>query len=315
MKLSLVCPCYNESENIQKFFETCLGVLEDQMESYEFVFINDGSNDDTWEKLQKIYETHSANIKLINFSRNFGKEAAMYAGLQKAEGEYISIIDTDLQQPPEKIFEMVNFLDQNEDFDCVVAFQEKRSESKLISGLKNSFYKVINAVSEINFQSGASDFRTFRKSVKEAILSLGECHRFLKGIFSWVGFNTHYIPYVADERNAGKTSWSFWKLWKYAIGGIISFSTLPLKVATFVGGIFSLFSLIYMVCVIIQKLAFGISVPGYATLVVLILLIGGVQLLCIGVLGEYVSRIYIQGKQRPICIIKEYKSKKRRNHN
>ena len=310
MKLSLICPCYNESENIQKFFEACLGVLEDQIKSYEFVFINDGSKDGTWKKLQELYETHSANIKLINFSRNFGKEAAMYAGLQKAEGEYISIIDTDLQQPPEKILEMVEFLDRNVDFDCVVAYQEKRNECKLISGLKNSFYKVINAVSEINFQSGASDFRTFRKSVKEAILSLGECHRFLKGIFSWVGFNTHYIPYVAEERNAGKTSWSFLKLWKYAMGGIISFSTLPLKVATFVGSIFSLFSLIYMVCVIVQKLAFGISVPGYATLVVLILLIGGVQLLCIGVLGEYVSRIYIQGKQRPICIVKEYKSKK-----
>lgn len=309
MKLSLICPCYNEEENVQNFFNACTSAFENKIESYEFVFINDGSKDNTWAELYKLYNSESSNIKLINFSRNFGKEAAMYAGLQKAEGEYTVIIDTDLQQPPEKVIEMVEFLDNNPDYDCVSAYQQKRSESKILSSCKSAFYKIINKICEINFRSGASDFRTFRQNVKDAVLSLGENHRFLKGIFSWVGFNTFYIPYTAEERAAGKTSWSFRKLCKYALSGIVSFSTLPLKAATFVGCTFSVLSLIYMIVVILQKLIFDIAIPGYATIIVLILLIGGIQLLSLGILGEYISLIYIQGKNRPICIIKEYKSK------
>lgn len=309
MKLSLICPCYNEEENVQNFFKACTSAFENKIESYEFIFINDGSKDNTWAELYKLYNSESSNIKLINFSRNFGKESAMYAGLQKAEGEYTVIIDTDLQQPPEKVIEMVDFLDNNPDYDCVSAYQQKRSESKILSSCKSAFYKIINKICEINFRSGASDFRTFRKNVKDAVLSLGENHRFLKGIFSWVGFNTFYIPYTAEERAAGKTSWSFRKLCKYALSGIVSFSTLPLKVATFVGCTFSVLSLIYMIVVILQKLIFEIAIPGYATIIVLILLIGGIQLLSLGILGEYISLIYIQGKNRPICIIKEYKSK------
>lgn len=309
MKLSLICPCYNEEENVQNFFKACTSAFENKIESYEFIFINDGSKDNTWAELYKLYNSESSNIKLINFSRNFGKEAAMYAGLQKAEGEYTVIIDTDLQQPPEKVIEMVEFLDNNPDYDCVSAYQQKRSESKILSSCKSAFYKIINKICEINFRSGASDFRTFRQNAKDAVLSLGENHRFLKGIFSWVGFNTFYIPYIAEERAAGKTSWSFSKLCKYALSGIVSFSTLPLKTATFVGCTFSFLSLIYMIVVILQKLIFDIAIPGYATIIVLILLIGGIQLLSLGILGEYISLIYIQGKNRPICIIKEYKSK------
>ena len=308
MKLSLVCPCYNEGENIEKFYDTCVEVLEPVLHGdYEFIFVNDGSSDDTQKKLVSIYERSDKRLKLVSFSRNFGKEAAMYAGLGKCEGEYTVLIDTDLQQRPETVLEMVELLDNNPDYDCVAAYQQKRSESRFMSGCKSLFYKLINRMCDIDFHEGASDFRTFRRGVVEAILSMCECHRFTKGIFSWVGYNTYYIPYEASERHAGKSTWSFLKLVKYAISGIVSFSTFPLKLASFVGSAMAFLSLGYMIFVIIQKLVWGISVAGYATIIVLTLLIGGIQLLCLGILGEYISRIYIQGKHRPICVIKEYK--------
>ena len=309
MKLSLVCPCYNEGKNIRAFYDACVGALETKVEDYELVFVNDGSRDDTWSVLTEIFDRSDKNIKLVNLSRNFGKEAAMYAGLCRAEGEYTAIIDTDLQQRPETVLEMVSFLDNNPDYDVVCAYQEKRNESRFISGCKSLFYKLINKMCDINFKEGASDFRTFRSGVREAILSVGECHRFMKGIFSWVGFNTYFIPYNAEDRHAGTSTWSFWKLLKYALGGIMSFSTFPLKLASFVGSTMAFLSLAYMIFVVVQKLVWGIAVEGYATIIVLTLLIGGIQLLCLGILGEYISRIYIQGKQRPICVIKEYKKK------
>ena len=308
MKLSLICPCYNEQENIEAFYETCVKVMGDAGIDFEFVFINDGSRDATWQKLCGIYERTESHMKLVNFSRNFGKEAAMYAGLCRCEGEYTAIIDTDLQQRPENVVRMVEFLDNNPDFDVVAAYQEKRREGKFISGCKSVFYKIINKMCDINFKSGASDFRTFRRGVVDAILSVGETHRFMKGIFSWVGFNTYYMPYKAEERHAGKSTWSFFKLLRYALGGIVSFTTFPLKLSSFVGSVMAAGSLLYMIAVIIQKLVFGIAVEGYATIITLILLIGGIQLLCLGILGEYISRIYIQGKSRPICVVKEYRS-------
>ena len=310
MKLSLICPCYNESENVAEFVEVCNRAFENKIDSYEFVMINDGSKDDTWDKLKELYALSQVNMKIINFSRNFGKEAAMYAGLQKAEGEYTCFIDTDLQQPPEKVVEMVEILENNPDCDCVAAYQKSRAENKIVSAFKSAFYKIINKMSDIGFQSGASDFRTFRQGVRDALLSMGEYHRFLKGMFSWVGFNTHYIEYTALERQAGTTSWSFMKLVKYAFTGILAFSTLPLKLAAFIGSAFSVLSLLYMVVVIIEKLVFDIAIPGYATAIVLILLIGGIQLMCLGILGEYISLIYVQGKKRPVFIIKNYESKK-----
>ena len=310
MKLSLICPCYNESENVAEFVEVCNRAFENKIDSYEFVMINDGSKDDTWDKLKELYALSRVNMKIINFSRNFGKEAAMYAGLQKAEGEYTCFIDTDLQQPPEKVVEMVEILENNPDCDCVAAYQKSRAENKIVSAFKSAFYKIINKMSDIDFQSGASDFRTFRQGVRDALLSMGEYHRFLKGMFSWVGFNTHYIEDTALERQAGTTSWSFMKLVKYAFTGILAFSTLPLKLAAFIGSAFSVLSLLYMVVVIIEKLVFDIAIPGYATAIVLILLIGGIQLMCLGILGEYISLIYVQGKKRPVFIIKNYESKK-----
>lgn len=215
MKLSFVVPCYNEGENVGPFIQS----VNDNFpitEDYEVVFVNDGSADNTFEKLKEIKKTSPCNIKIINFSRNFGKESAMYAGLQHACGDLVSIIDADLQQDPAIVKKMVEMLDENADIDCVCACQEDRHEGKFTAMCKNAFYKIADKFTEISFQSGASDFRTFRKSVRDALLSMGEFHRFSKGLFSWVGFNTVYIPYTAKERQAGKSSFNFIKLIKYA---------------------------------------------------------------------------------------------------
>ena len=308
MKLSVVIPCFNEELNVGPLQEACVKAFEGKVESYELIFVNDGSRDGTWKALKALYERHLCPVKLVNLSRNFGKESAMYAGLQKACGDYVTLLDADLQQSPDIVMEMVEFLDLNPDFDSVAAYQETRSEGKFTSWCKKTFYRLMDKICDINLHENASDFRTFRRSVADAILEVKECYRFSKGIFSWVGFNTHYIPYVAQERHAGTTNWSFWKLLKYALDGIISYTTFPLKIATGIGAIMSVLSLIYMVVVVIQKLFFGIAFPGYATIVVSILLIGGLQMIMLGIIGEYIARIYIQGKHRPIYIAKEYVS-------
>ena len=305
MKLSVVIPCFNEELNVGPLQEVCVKAFEGKVESYELIFVNDGSRDGTWKALKALYERHLCPVKLVNLSRNFGKESAMYAGLQKACGDYVTLLDADLQQSPDIVMEMVEFLDNNPDFDSVAAYQETRSEGKFTSWCKKTFYRLMDKICDVNLHENASDFRTFRRSVADAILEVKECYRFSKGIFSWVGFNTHYIPYVAQERHAGTTNWSFWKLLKYALDGIISYTTFPLKIATGIGAVMSTLSLIYMVVVVIQKLFFGIAFPGYATIVVSILLIGGLQMIMLGIIGEYIARIYIQGKHRPIYIAKE----------
>ena len=308
MKLSVVIPCFNEENNVGPLQEVCVKAFEGKVESYELIFVNDGSRDNTWKSLKALYERHLCPVKLVNLSRNFGKESAMYAGLQKACGDYVTLLDADLQQSPDIVLEMVEFLDNNPDFDSVAAYQENRIEGKFTSWCKKRFYRFMDRICDINLHEGASDFRTFRRSVAEAILSVKECYRFSKGIFSWVGFNTHFIPYVAQERHSGTTNWSFWKLLKYAFDGIISYTTFPLKIATGIGTVMSLLSLVYMMVVVIQKLCFGIAIPGYPTLLVAILLIGGLQMIILGIIGEYIARIYIQGKHRPIYIAKEYVS-------
>ena len=305
IKLSLVVPCYNEEANVRPFFEACKAALDGHIDNYEVIFVNDGSRDNTWRELKALF-AEDARIKAVNFSRNFGKEAAMYAGLQKATGEFVTIIDADLQQRPELVPDMVAFLEEHEEYDSVAMFQHDRNEGKLLSFFKKTFYRLINAMCDIDFRSGASDFRTLRHYVVDAVLDMKEYFRFSKGIFSWVGFNTHFMPYTAKQRQAGKTSWSFKKLLKYAIEGITAFTTFPLKVSAYVGGACSAFSLIYMLVVIVQKLFFGIDIPGYATLVVLVLLIGGIQLISLGVIGQYISKIYIEGKKRPIFVQKDY---------
>ena len=305
MKLSLVVPCYNEEDNIRDFYHAAKYVFDAEEYEYEIVFINDGSKDKTQEALESVFNLHEASVVVETFSRNFGKEAAIYAGFQKATGDLITVIDADLQQRPETVAKMVKILLDNEEIDCVAAYQEKRQEGKLVSKLKDMFYKIINRTSEIEFFPGASDFRTFRRPVVDAVLSLPEYHRFSKGIFSWVGFNTCYIPYTAEKRNAGETKWSINKLFRYAVEGFISYTTFPLKIATGLGLFTSLCAIIYLFVVVIQKLCIGNPVPGYPTIVVLILLLGGIQLTILGIIGEYLARMYIQEKHRPIYIEKK----------
>lgn len=310
MQLSLIVPCYNEQDNVEAFHDACRAAFDGRIASYELIFVNDGSRDDTWARLTALQERADVPIKLIDFSRNFGKEAAMYAGMQRAEGEFVTVIDADLQQPPEKVLEMVRFLEANPDFDAVAAYQDARREGRFTALCKKLFYHVIDAACDIPFKADASDFRTLRRGVVQAILSMGEYHRFSKGIFSWVGFRTHYLPYTVQPRHAGKTSWSFIKLCRYAVEGIVSFSTFPLRIATVTGALMAFMSLIYILIVVIKKLAYGIAVPGYATIVVLILFTGGLQMIMLGIIGQYIARIYIQSKQRPIYIAREYRPQK-----
>lgn len=310
MQLSLIVPCYNEQDNVEAFHDACRAAFDGCIASYELIFVNDGSRDDTWARLTALQERADVPVKLIDFSRNFGKEAAMYAGMQRAEGEFVTVIDADLQQPPEKVLEMVQFLEANPDFDAVAAYQDARREGRFTALCKKLFYHVIDAACDIPFKADASDFRTLRRGVVQAILSMGEYHRFSKGIFSWVGFRTHYLPYTVQPRHAGKTSWSFIKLCRYAVEGIVSFSTFPLRIATVTGALMAFMSLIYILIVVIKKLAYGIAVPGYATIVVLILFTGGLQMIMLGIIGQYIARIYIQSKQRPIYIAREYRPQK-----
>ena len=315
MKLSLVIPCYNEELNVRPMLQACVDTFASAVESYELIFVNDGSRDGTWKELKALYAEAPCAMKVVNFSRNFGKEAAMYAGLQQASGEYITIIDADLQQHPQVALDMLRMLEADEELDCVAAYQESRKEGAFTAWCKRCFYRLINKACEIDFHQGASDFRTFRRSVRDAILQMQDYYRFSKGIFSWVGFHTAYIPYTVQERHAGQTSWSFGKLVKYAIEGIVSFTTFPLKIATVTGAVTAALSLIYMLVVVIQKLAFGIDLPGYPTIIVLILLIGGLQMMMLGLAGEYIARIYTQGKHRPIYIARDILSHEENSDN
>ena len=313
MKLSLVVPCYNEEGNVELLFNEVNRVFAPHRFDYEFVFVNDGSTDGTAERLRALYREYSTRcaIQVLTFSRNFGKESAIYAGLQNAVGDYVCLIDADLQQRPEDVLRMLEILDNEPAYDCVAAVQKTRREGKEMSAVKSGFYKLINKVSEVDFVNGASDFRVMRRVMVDAVLQMTEYHRFSKGILSWVGFNTKYIPYEAAERASGVSKWGFRKLFKYALEGIVAFSTFPLRVSSYVGFFSCLASFVYMIVVIIQKLAFGIDVPGYATIVVLLLLFGGLQLLCLGLLGEYIAKIYIQTKNRPIYLLKEHLGKRK----
>ena len=310
MDLSLIVPCYNEEGNVEKFFAETNKAFAGKNFDYEFVFVNDGSKDQTHAKLKKLYrENENDNIQVLTFSRNFGKEAAIYAGLKTAKGDKVCLIDADLQQRPEVVLEMLEAMNESEDIDCVAAYQAERKESKIMIAFKTLFYKIINGMAEVDFVNGASDFRLMKRNMVEAILQMTEYHRFSKGIFSWVGFNTKYIPYKVEERENGKSKWGFGKLLKYAIDGIVSFSTFPLKFSAFIGFVSAIISIIYLVIVVIQKLAFGIDVPGYATIVVLVLFLGGMQLFSLGILGEYLSKIYVQVKNRPVYVLKEHLGK------
>ena len=305
MKLSLVVPCYNEAENVAAFQDAVLGAFEGCGYDYEIIFVNDGSKDATLHNLRKIFKAQRCPVKVVSFSRNFGKEAGIYAGMKEADGEYVSLIDADLQQRPEIVRDMVKILDESPEYDVVAAYQDRRGEGKVLSFFKKSFYAIINKLSNVTLQPDASDFRTFRRSVRDSILDLAEYHRFSKGIFAWVGYDTCFIPYTACERHAGTTKWNFWKLLNYAIDGIIGYSTAPLRFSTYLGGLSAIAAVIYLIVVVLQKLIWGIDVPGYATIIVLLLFFGSMQLFGLGIIGEYVGRTFEQSKNRPVYIAKE----------
>ena len=316
MKLSLVVPCYNEEANVKRFFNEVNNAFLCNIDDYEFVFVNDGSKDKTFDNLKELYEENSAyNIQVLSFSRNFGKESAMYAGLKASRGDYVCIIDADLQQSPEVVLKMLEEIEKDESIDCVAAYQEERNEGALLSNFKSAFYTIINKLAEVDFVNGASDFRLLNRKMVDAVLSMSEYHRFSKGIFSWVGFNTKYIAYEASEREYGESKWSFLKLFKYAIDGIVAFSTLPLRLSIATGFITAVASIIYLIVVVCQKLIQGIDVPGYASIIVLILFLGGMQLFCLGILGEYLAKVYVQTKNRPLYILKEHLGKENNDEN
>lgn len=304
--LSLVVPCFNEEDNVEKFYSQTVMAFENNIDEYEFVFVDDGSSDKTLERLHSLFDKDGQRVQVLSFSRNFGKEAAIYAGLKNARGDYACIIDADLQQRPEVVVEMMNVIKEDNTVDCVTAYQAERKENKLMSAFKSSFYKMINRMSEVDFVNGASDFRLMNRKMLDAVISMGEYHRFSKGIFGFVGFNTKFIPYKVQERENGTSKWNFFKLLKYAVEGIISFSSFPLKLSAYVGFFSAFVSVIYLILVIIKRLAYGVDVPGYASIVVLVLFLGGLQLMSLGILGEYMSKVYDQVKNRPIYILKEH---------
>ena len=306
MKLSLVVPCYNETESVHPFQEAVIEAFRDCGYNYEIIFVDDGSKDTTLFELRKIHKAQHCPVKVVSFSRNFGKEAAIYAGMKHASGEYVSLIDADLQQRPEIVRDMVKILEEQPEYDVVAAYQDRRDEGKVLSFFKKSFYAIINRLSNVKLHPDASDFRTMRRCVAEHIVELAEYHRFSKGIFAWVGFNTCFIPYTACERVAGTTKWNFRKLLNYAIDGIIGYSTAPLRFATYLGGLSAFAAVAYLIVVVLEKLIKGINIPGYATIIVLILALGAMQLICIGIIGEYVGRTFEQSKNRPVFVEKVF---------
>ncbi len=305
MKLSLIVPCYNEEGNVEKFFDLVNEKFEGRVEDYEFVFVNDGSKDSTRERLKHLYynKNKKKNIQLLSFSRNFGKEAAIYAGLSKAKGELICLIDADLQQRPEVVLEMLTVMEADEDTDCVTAYQQERKEGKAVSCLKSLFYKGINKISDVEFVNGASDFRLFRRNVAEAILQMTEYHRFSKGMFSFVGFNTKYIPYTVAERESGESKWSLMKLISYALEGILAYSTAPLKIS--LGTSFAGFLLAF-VCSAGSFLFSTALTAAVLRIMSAVFLVGGTVLFNLGIISLYLSKMYVQGKDRPVYILKEH---------
>ena len=302
-KISIVVPCYNEESNINSFYEEMIKTLEQVKEnySYEIIFVNDGSNDNTELEVKKIRKTDQ-NVILISFSRNFGKEAAIYAGLNNATGNLVALIDADLQHPPVTILEMLKGI--NDGYDVVATKRKNRKGEPVVKSLFSKlFYKMMKMF--IPIEKNVQDFRLMKKEVVDAIISLKEYNRFSKGIFTWVGFKIKYIEIENIERKAGKTKWSFRKLFNYAIEGITSFTTAPLKASTLMGFFISIIAIISTIVIILQTLIYGKDVPGYASIITAILFMGGVQLISIGILSEYISKMYLEIKKRPKYIIKK----------
>ena len=305
MTISVIVPCFNEEESIPLFHEAMEAVKYQIRDQFEYIFVNDGSTDRTLTVLREL-SSRCSDVHYLSFSRNFGKEAALYAGLQEASGKFVTVMDVDLQDPPELLIEMKAMLDSNPELDCVGTRRTTREgEPPIRSFFANLFYKLINKISQVEMVDGARDFRLMRRQMVEAILEVSEYNRFSKGIFAWVGFNTEYLEYKNVERVAGKTSWNFWSLFNYSLEGIVNFSDAPLNIA-FLGGILSwILAFILMAVIIIRTLVFGDPTSGWPSLMTVILLIGGFQLLTIGILGKYIGKIFMETKKRPVYVIKE----------
>lgn len=305
-KLSLIVPCFNEVGNISSFYEAVVSTFKDSVKDIELIFVNDGSEDGTYEEIKKIYDDHvkGMRIKLVDFSRNFGKEAAILAGLRESEGEYTAIIDADLQQNPKYVKEMVEFLDANSEYDEVACYQDKRKESLLMKILKRGFYSSINKVTEVKIAAAASDFRCFRRNVLEAVLSLPEKNRFSKGLFAWVGYKTHLMPYVVEERKTGESKWTIKKLFKYAFCGITDYSTSPLLWPFKFGTVVAFVSFIAFLVLGIMRL-FGKMIPDLILLMVFMLTLFGLILVNIGIIGKYIEKNTIEIKDRPGYIVRK----------
>lgn len=304
-KLSIVVPCYNEENVIETFYEKLMEIADkiSKKYDYEVIFVDDGSKDETFSKMKGLREKNN-KIKIISFSRNFGKEAGIHAGLSNSTGELTVVMDADLQHPPEILLEMIKYIEEG--YDTVATRRRNRKGEPIFKSFcARMFYKLINNFMEVKLEEGAQDFRMMKRNVVDSILLLEEYNRFSKGIFSWVGFKCKYIEVENVKRVAGKTKWSFGSLWNYAMEGITSFTTAPLKIATIIGILVFVLSTIFAFTIIIQTLILGKDVPGYASTIVSVLFMGAIQLLCVGILSEYISKMYMEIKDRPKYIIKE----------
>jgi len=304
--LSVIVPCYNEEENVRFFYEELMknqSFFDEKKLDVEVIYMDDGSKDRTVEEVKKLREA-ADNVHLISFSRNFGKEAGIYAGFQKAKGDYVVMMDADLQDPPSLLPEMFSYIEQG--YDSVATRRvSRKGEPPIRSFFARMFYRIMNKISQTDIVDGARDYRLMTRQVVDAILSMCEYNRFSKGIFGWVGFETKWLEYENVERVHGETKWNFWKLFLYSIEGITAFSTAPLAIASFTGVLFCLIAFVAIIFIIVRTMIWGDPVGGWPSLVCIICLVSGVQLLCLGIVGQYLSKTYMEVKQRPIYLVKE----------
>lgn len=306
--ISIVVPCYNEEKTLPYFYSEMYKVME-KLKQYDFeiIFVDDGSKDGTLDKLKEL-ELKDKRMKYVSFSRNFGKEAAMFAGFEHSRGDYVAIMDADLQDPPELLEEMLNLIEEG--YDSVATRRvDRKGEPIIRSFFARAFYKLINNISDVDVVDGARDYRLMSRQMVDAILAMREYNRFSKGIFGWLGFKTKWLAYENKERVAGETKWSFWKLFKYSLEGIVAFSIAPLQIASIFGVLFSIVAFFMIGFIVCRTLMFGDPVAGWPSLISVIILLGGLQLLCIGILGTYLAKTYLETKKRPIYLIKEISRK------
>lgn len=303
-KISLIIPCYNEQAALPYFYKEVSEVLAALDYTYELLFINDGSKDLTLETL-KHFSAADKHVKYLSFSRNFGKEAAMYAGFCNADGDYVAVLDADMQDPPSLLPQMLEIIESGICDSVATRRVNRQGEPPVRSWFARKFYKIINKISDADIVDGARDFRLMKREMADAIVAMNEINRFSKGIFGWIGFRTYWLPFENVERIAGETKWNFWKLFKYALDGIINFSEVPLSIASWFGMLMTVPSFIFLIFIIIRRICFGDPVAGWASTICIIIFIGGLHLFCMGIMGQYIAKNYIENKHRPHFIISE----------